>query len=710
MLDILQFLNPWYLFGALAALIPLLIYLAQRRRAKRVVFGSVWFLRALAQKIVRQRQTSEWLLLLLRMLILAILAVAFARPVLLGLAGGGKGAAGGSKAMAIVMDLSGSMQIGERLPAARKAALAALERLRPGDVVAVYGYGNSVRMLLGWTSDPAEARAAIEEAKNLETGSNLSDALRQVMADILDRVEQEKEIVAISDMQAVGWKDYNGDWTMSRAITLTLVEAGGKGALPPNVGIVQLQVPRRTVLGATDDMLGVRVQNFTPAERNIKLKLELQGKEVAAKNVSLTAESSQTVLFPYRFGALGEIAGRFVLEGKDDYPPDDQAFFVVTVEPKIKIVVVNGSPSEDPNQDSAFFLVRALAPSTNSSYDVKTVLPAKWAADDLEDVSVVVVSDVELLSDKAVENLGKFVNRGGGIMFFAGNKTIPEKFNRMFAELAPCRLDKRVKSLDEDGVSDGLTLTEMNTGHPCLQLFAQPRHGDFTTVHFMQYYTVLDSQAATVLARFSNKRPAVLTRKVGKGATILVVSAINRQMNDFSLRANFVPFIQETTKFLAAGAGGRDTDALIGNEKLVELPAGVNSATLLNAAGEKSTLDGKPKATVEAGAPPVFVAHFVPLAPGIYTVQAGKETYLFAANTDPRESDLKAMGSDEVTAALTNRRGTEDKGAKSISVTAQKAQREDVENRQRIGWYLLIAAGVLLLIELIVADRITIKD
>ena len=50
-MESLQFVNPWYLAGGLAALVPLAIYLLQRHRAHRVVFGSVWFLRDLAKKI-----------------------------------------------------------------------------------------------------------------------------------------------------------------------------------------------------------------------------------------------------------------------------------------------------------------------------------------------------------------------------------------------------------------------------------------------------------------------------------------------------------------------------------------------------------------------------------------------------------------------------------------------------------------------------------
>ena len=70
-------LNPWFLVGLLGALVPLVIHLIERRRVQRVVFGSVWFLRGLVRRAARRRRTSELILLVLRMIILGLLALAF---------------------------------------------------------------------------------------------------------------------------------------------------------------------------------------------------------------------------------------------------------------------------------------------------------------------------------------------------------------------------------------------------------------------------------------------------------------------------------------------------------------------------------------------------------------------------------------------------------------------------------------------------------
>jgi len=707
-----QFLNPWFLAGALAAGIPLVVYLVQRHRAQRVVFGSVWFLRDLAKRIVRRRRASELLLLLLRMGIVVVVASAFARPLLLWKSAAGRGGApGGLKARAILVDISASMGIGPRMKGAREAAAKAIDELAPGDVVAVYTFGNSLAGLIGWTADHAAARTAIESIEPTDQGSNLADALRRVQADIVDRIEPDKDLLVVSDMQAAAWADYRGDWTMSRAVSLSLVDVGGDGEPAANIGIVQVSVPHSSVLGSAQDTVSARVQNFTARDQTVKVTLEFEGKEAAARSIPLPARSSQVVSFSHSFSRAGEVAGRFVLDARDDYGPDDQAFFVVAVQPKVRVVVVNGSPSADPKVDGGYYLVRAFSPSTESIFEAAEVLPGDWRADDLDGVAVVVLSDVWGLSPPALRSLKAFVNRGGGVMFFTGGKTDPATFNRLFADIAPCRLEKRVHSRDEDKSFDGVVIGELNLQHAILQLFAQPHHGDFGTVHFKQYYTLSDSQASTVLARFENKRPAVLVRKIGKGTSILVASSANQEMNDFSLRGVFVPFVQEAARFQAAASGRRVSDVAVGSEVHVELPPGSGSVRLVRPSGQEEDLAVEKRRIGGADSPLAApTAAFLPTTAGIYRVRAARSELLFAANADPRESDLKRMKSDEIAAALTRQRGQEEKASTVLRVAAQTTQREEIENSQRLAWYLLAAAAAMLVGEMVLADRMTIRD
>jgi hypothetical protein len=86
---LLGFLNPLALFGLLAAALPLVIHLLSRWRTNTLDFSSLLLLRKVQSRNVRRLRTRQWLLLILRTLIIALLMLVPARPALRGLLGSG---------------------------------------------------------------------------------------------------------------------------------------------------------------------------------------------------------------------------------------------------------------------------------------------------------------------------------------------------------------------------------------------------------------------------------------------------------------------------------------------------------------------------------------------------------------------------------------------------------------------------------------------
>src|SRR5215469_9091995 len=78
----MNFLNPSLLYGLVLVGIPLIIHLIRRRRLKVVRWAAMEFLRQSQRKQRRRLRIEELILLALRMLIVALAALAFARPVL----------------------------------------------------------------------------------------------------------------------------------------------------------------------------------------------------------------------------------------------------------------------------------------------------------------------------------------------------------------------------------------------------------------------------------------------------------------------------------------------------------------------------------------------------------------------------------------------------------------------------------------------------
>src|ERR1700746_4168902 len=76
----MSILNPFLLFGSLALAISVLIHPARRENSEIVPFSSLMFLLKVPKRSIRQQILKNLLLMALRVLLLALLVGAFARP------------------------------------------------------------------------------------------------------------------------------------------------------------------------------------------------------------------------------------------------------------------------------------------------------------------------------------------------------------------------------------------------------------------------------------------------------------------------------------------------------------------------------------------------------------------------------------------------------------------------------------------------------
>jgi type IV secretory pathway component VirB8 len=97
--------NGFLLFG-LAALIPVALHLLHKRRPQPYLFAAVRFIQDATAKSRRSRRITQCVTLIMRVLIIIILAMAFAQP----LVRNSKFLSEGQRVAVIVIDSSASMQ------------------------------------------------------------------------------------------------------------------------------------------------------------------------------------------------------------------------------------------------------------------------------------------------------------------------------------------------------------------------------------------------------------------------------------------------------------------------------------------------------------------------------------------------------------------------------------------------------------------------
>ncbi len=220
------FLHPWMLAGLVAAGLPILLHLLQRREPPTVVFPAVRYLIAATQEHQRRLKLQNWLLLILRTALIVLLVLAAAGPTV-----PARGAPGHApSALVVVVDNSASsgavVNGAPRLARLQAAARAVLARATPEDAV----------WLL--TADGVPRRGEARELRRLVAGLepsprrlDLGAALRSA-DDLLRAAGRPGEIVLVSDLQATAVSP------AEPAAPVLVVQPDDAAA--PNVGIASL--------------------------------------------------------------------------------------------------------------------------------------------------------------------------------------------------------------------------------------------------------------------------------------------------------------------------------------------------------------------------------------------------------------------------------------------------------------------------------------
>ena len=222
------FLHPWMLVGLLAAGIPILLHLLQRREPPTVVFPAVRYLIAATQQHQRRLRLQNWLLLLLRTALVVLLVLAAAGPTV-----PSRGAPGHApSALVVIVDNSASsgavVDGAPRLARLQATARAVLGRATPDDRVWLLTADGIPRR--------AEARELAIAVARLEPSPRRLDLGAAVSAagDLLRAGDRPGEIVVLSDLQASAISPAEPG-----APTLVV----GPGNAPaPNLGIASLQL------------------------------------------------------------------------------------------------------------------------------------------------------------------------------------------------------------------------------------------------------------------------------------------------------------------------------------------------------------------------------------------------------------------------------------------------------------------------------------
>lgn len=659
----LSFLNPIFLAALGALVIPLVLHLIQSSRTKRLPFSTIRFLKLAKKRSSRRIKLENLLLLLLRLSLLALLALAFAMPILRTQKFGNI-VSRTARDVAIVIDASYSMnyQLNQQVIWNQATALATtiIEGLHDNDRFCVYLAGEQVTPICEQLTGKKEETTARLKALPKPMGSSRLAPATIAALGALDQDARrgERELHIISDHQLLPWGSFGNEDGATPVATAddSRAEAGKKWdpskvkdnttcfvtllgtPEPENVATVDLTVEPKLITTETPWQVTVDLLRTGP-QVNTAVSLMVNDREMAKRSAMLgggAANQLQFMLAPM----TGGVHTVKIATPEDSLAEDNAFHFLIRVREKLPALCV-GPPG------STLFLKTALSAGTGteevSAVDVKVITPADLAAEKLSSYSCIFLCNALNLPGQQITLLERYVTDGGLLVIFPGD-------NAVLADYAhwTCLPAKPTSIIDLPVAERKQLLTWDRLQHPAVWGLAKEGVTPQIVIKRQLNCETLHEKSKKIISTGSGV-PFLIDLPHGRGAVMLFTVAADRSWSDFPLSPFFLPLAYQMIQY-AAGVGASPpflwaTDSLSLEEFL---PDATRESTLTNPDGKPVSL----RSSVVEGGTAIHAEGMT--TPGIYTISTpGTETKPALAINIPRaESDLTAIKQEDISSIL----------------------------------------------------------
>ncbi len=678
----MSLLNAFFLLGGLTLAIPVLVHLVRKDKSDIVKFSSLMFLLRIPRKTVRQYVFRDLPLMLVRLLLLLLLIGAFARPYLTEMAGTAE-TTEDSRGVVVLMDNSYSMRYGTNFERMKAEARDRIDTLTPEDRAVLIAFSDGAQVLGTPTSDPAELRARVDAVEPSFDRTAFYEAFTMADRALAAFEGLNRELVVISDFQRNGWNRSSRESVIDADVRTELVDIGVEN--PDNVGFESVSVDATVFTRTYDGQLLARINNYnivSPA--TVAVSLEINGRTVETRTVTIAAETSELVEFTGFELALGYSEGRVMIEDEDALSIDNEFLFSVLRRDRLALLVVDaGRP------DQSRFLLDAFAADPDLPFAVDVDRIENVSAADLDDYDVVIVNDVPRLDDAFAARLAERRADGQGQWVFLGEMADAAWWNGY--EPLPVTMGERV-FVERDRNRPFYSITTIERSHPIVTALDESARFTLNSAQFFAFANLAPEGDALVMARFEDGSPSIVESGAdARGLIVMGSSVDNGPWNDFPLKPSFVRLVHEASRYLAGYQDRRSSYQM--GEAVAVPPAVDGDVAAITPSGQRLTLGN------EASTGPRF---FTPEETGFYEVRAGPDTSQVAVNLPLSESVLERIPGEDLLASVRRLDGEARRGA-----LLAEADTDDFARRQNWWWYLLLLALLAGVAETVLGNRVT---
>ncbi len=559
----MSFVYPMLLWGLLLATIPIIIYYLMRFRAMRVPWGGTYVLERALERVRKKLFLKQLLLLALRVLAIALMVFAFARPLL---KTQDQMVTGSGVHHYVVIDASYSMNASAGGETVWEKSTAILEEL-----AASWGRGEQWSLYVmdedpGWriegrtVQDPEQTVEELRKVKVRECSTSLAAGLR----DVLNRARGQKaEIFLLTDDQDDAWEG------VPEALD-------GAGEVPPiywigpeadsreNRAITRVRVSQERVLSGHPIDVYVAVRNFGVSPvRDAELELLVDGVYKTSRSVSiLPGQENET-----RFTVVLDDPGSHAISarlGDDALEFDNSMGAGIEVAESVSVGIVGGNAAEDKYSSSSDFLGllakvmtqqdrRGTSFFSEATFEIVEINAAEEEIS-FDGYDVLVVDGGTPLTEDLGDRLHRYAERGGGLILAADQNMQLADWNGILEPrgLLPAAVEgPREVPLESD---EYRSLTLAGIRNPTFRSFEDE---DSVTLSSLQFHfwrkLAAPTDDAAVLLLFDNGDPYAVSRDLNPGRVIMLAAGLNSYNNNLFARPAVYPLMVRLLSETAAG-------------------------------------------------------------------------------------------------------------------------------------------------------------
>ena len=570
---------PIALIGLIAAGVPIAAHLLKSRELPSIPLPTISLLRRVQSQSRQRRRLVDLALLVVRVLLIAALAVGAAKPFYSVRLAFGDGEVA---SVAIVLDDSFSMhQRVEDEPAfevAKRRALQVIDALPSGAEVTVVLAGSPARVIVGRTRDLVAARSVIADIVVSARGGDLPRAVQLASRELAGARHERRHLLLLSDLGAhnsleeirlpstgieVALESIHSTTPANAAITGVDVAVN-----PTNAGLLKLSVDLHS-FGRFD----------APATLTLQRDGELLGQEPADLGSGHATVEFQVPVA--RTTALGELH----LSGLSDaVPEDNRRVLPLRPPPALKVLLVDGDPDPARDRDEMGFIARVLdlAPAVAAvPIDYRTVDADAFDSERLDRVDVVVMANVAATQSRSWDRLTDYVRGGGGLWIAPGDRFRAATYSSKLGELLPARLRAAAAATPSLTVRAGLEGTLMSSDD----------HGlGGATVHRRVLLEGISADAHVELV-LSDASPLLVVGGYGAGQVAFLSTTLDTDWGDLPIRPGFLPLVVRLITALANRPPPLSGPVRAADPVDVPLPRTATEAALVDPSGRSFPID-----------------------------------------------------------------------------------------------------------------------